>query len=186
MDRSGQQTRWDKRSLAVRLLASCWQTRRRPERYRRGVLHALPFSTFGEIAALGLEVHVWCMRCKSTRRVDITPAMHARHFAGARFRCERVMWDGQVCGSFGARSIRRPERLPTGTVCADLCCGQCVPPWEILDVDHRSAPWALPTGDRFRCPSCGSRFEMREKGPPWRPSHSRPTSTAATGLGETQ
>jgi hypothetical protein len=81
----------------------------------------VPFSTFGEIPALGLEVHVWCSRCKSSRRMDISgQAMRARSFAGARFRCERVMWDGQVCGGFGAPSIHRPERLPTAAVCTDL------------------------------------------------------------------
>jgi hypothetical protein len=35
------------------------------------MLHALPFTTFGEIAAVGLKVHVYCTRCHSWRRLDL-------------------------------------------------------------------------------------------------------------------
>jgi hypothetical protein len=34
-------------------------------------LAPLAVSTFGEIAALGLEVHVWCLWCKRTRSISL-------------------------------------------------------------------------------------------------------------------
>jgi hypothetical protein len=42
---------------------------------------------------------------------------------------------------------------------------------EILEVDHRSPPWSLPTGVRFTCPACGDVVDIREHGPPWRPTY---------------
>jgi hypothetical protein len=38
------------------------------------MLHPLPFNTFGEIAAFGLEVHVSCSRCHNPRRIMLTTA----------------------------------------------------------------------------------------------------------------
>ena len=39
----------------------------------------LAVSTFGEIVALGLQVHVWCQRCKQQRPVRLnSPALYAR------------------------------------------------------------------------------------------------------------
>jgi len=35
------------------------------------MLHALPFNTFGEVAALGLEVQVYCPSCYTTRQKSI-------------------------------------------------------------------------------------------------------------------
>jgi hypothetical protein len=51
------------------------------------MLHALPFATFGEAAALGLEAHVYCPTCYTTRQLD--PAadhLRDRCFASTRFR----------------------------------------------------------------------------------------------------
>jgi hypothetical protein len=42
------------------------------------MLHALPFTTFGEAAALGLEAQVYCPSCYTTRQVDPT-AHRLRH-----------------------------------------------------------------------------------------------------------
>src|SRR5262245_3568288 len=101
-------------------------------------LRPLPASTFGELAELGREVHVWCQRCKTSRLVDITPALWAKRFAGARFRCERVLWDGRTCGGSGVPSMRPPVRAAIDATYADLHCKGCVPPWEILEVVHGS------------------------------------------------
>jgi hypothetical protein len=52
------------------------------------MLHALPFTTFGEAAALGLEAYVYCPTCFTTRQLD--PAadhLRDRCFASTRFRC---------------------------------------------------------------------------------------------------
>jgi len=62
------------------------------------VLRLVPLavSTFGEIAALGLEIHVWCQRCKQQRLVPLnSPSLYARVFAGSRFRCTRTLWDAR-------------------------------------------------------------------------------------------
>jgi hypothetical protein len=46
----------------------------------------LPVSTFGGIAAVGLEVRVWYQRCKQARPVALnSPVLYALIFAGARF-----------------------------------------------------------------------------------------------------
>jgi hypothetical protein len=42
-----------------------------------GKLHRLPFTTFGEIAALGLKAMVYCSRCYEHRPIDPT-AEHLR------------------------------------------------------------------------------------------------------------
>jgi len=63
-----------------------------------GRTRPLPVSTFGEMAELGHELHVWCQRCKTSRRLSITSTLWARPFAGARFRCTRPLWDGRACG----------------------------------------------------------------------------------------
>jgi hypothetical protein len=74
----------------------------------------LPVSTFGEIAALGLEVHVWCLRCKRARPLPLNlPGLHVRPFAGARFRCTRTLWDGAICNAGGYPTIRPATLLPT-------------------------------------------------------------------------
>jgi hypothetical protein len=131
----------------------------------------LPVSTFGEIAELGLELHVWCQRCKTSRRIEITSALWARQFAGARFRCQRVLWDGNTCGGSGVPSMRPPVRAAANAKYINLHCEGCVPPWEILEIDQRSPPWSLSAGVRFRCPACGGVVDMREHGPPWRPTY---------------
>ena len=130
----------------------------------------LPVATFGEMAELGHELHVWCQRCKTPRRIEITSVLWARRFAGARFRCTRILWDGRTCGDSGVPSMRPAVRAAVGAKYVNLHCDACVPPWEILEVDHKSPPWSLPAGVRFCCPGCGGLIDMREHGPPWRPT----------------
>jgi hypothetical protein len=51
------------------------------------MLHALPFITFGEAAAFGLEAHVYCPSCYTTRQVDpAADRLRHRCFAGTRLR----------------------------------------------------------------------------------------------------
>jgi hypothetical protein len=59
----------------------------------------LPVTTLSDVPALGLELWLWCTRCKQSRRVEIGADLAARPFAGARFRCQGVLWDGSVCGA---------------------------------------------------------------------------------------
>ena len=48
----------------------------------------LPVATFADLAAAGLEVQVWCLRCHTPRKVEIPADRLSRRFAGARFRCQ--------------------------------------------------------------------------------------------------
>ena len=72
------------------------------------VLRLVPLAvaTFGDVAALGLEVHVWCTRCKQSRPLPLnSPALFARILAGSRFRCTRTLWDGAICNAGGYPTI---------------------------------------------------------------------------------
>src|SRR5215813_2306218 len=82
----------------------------------------LPVLTFGEMAELGHELHVWCQRCKTSRRLEIASSLWARPFAGARFRCTRPLWDGRACGGSGVLSIRPADRATPGAKYANLHC----------------------------------------------------------------
>ena len=54
-----------------------------------------PFTTFGEIAVLGLDAHVYCIGCKHWSQIDAAdPRWANRRFAGARLRCTRLRYDG--------------------------------------------------------------------------------------------
>jgi hypothetical protein len=134
----------------------------------------LPVSTFGETAALGLEVHVWCFHCKRARPIPLnSPALYARIFAGARFRCTRTLWDGSVCNAGGHLTIRPSTLLPAGqdVGMADISCGRCVPPWRALQIDPKREPWRVAPGQALACPGCRQRLEVREREAPWRPTY---------------
>jgi hypothetical protein len=107
-----------------------------------GKLHRLPFTTFGEIAALGFEIEVHCSCCYRQSKVD--PAnrrLNDRVFAAAPFRCGGMRDRGfavplQPCGAPGFVYIRPAVRLPVGgeVTLIFLSCPRCVPPWFI---EHR-------------------------------------------------
>ena len=132
------------------------------------MLRALPFSTFGEIAALGLEVDVYCARCRAFRRLDLcNERLCHRCFAGAPFRCWR-------CGGPGFPKVRPAELMPVGgaVTLAYLFCRRCA--WEIDQAQLDRPPWSvsdLKSGDRFRCPGCSGRVDWHIHGPTWRPGY---------------
>jgi hypothetical protein len=78
-------------------------------------MHALPFTTFGEIAALGLKATVYCSRCYGHRPID-PAAEHLRDrcFATTRFRCTEIRHTGDVCGCPGSVEIEPSVLLPVG------------------------------------------------------------------------
>ena len=127
------------------------------------VLRLVPLavSTFGEIAALGLEVHVWCQRCKQERPVPLnSPALYARVLAGSHFRCTRTLWDGSICNGAGCAAIRPATLLPGGQddSMANIYCDRCVPPWRALQVDPKREPWRVTPGHVLVCPGCRQRL----------------------------
>src|ERR1044072_4691922 len=99
------------------------------------MLRALPFQTIGDIARLGLELHVYCPRCFATRRLDLegSAALHGRGVAPTRFRCRRS-------GTPGLPKIRPAELLPVGgpVTLAFLWCNSCI--WEINQAQLAKPP----------------------------------------------
>jgi hypothetical protein len=126
----------------------------------------LPLSTFSDVAALGLELHVWCPGCKATRPVDVK-ALHARRFPGSRFRCAR-------CDSPGRPKVRPAVLLPVGGAdrLAFPWCNACN--WEAGHLPIDQEPWNVVNrapGDRFACPGCRRAVQWHIHGPTWRPSY---------------
>ena len=80
-----------------------------------GKLHPLPFTTFGELEALGLKATVYCSRCYEHRPID--PAadhLRDRCFVTTRFKCTKVRYTGDVCGCIGSVPIQPTVLLPIG------------------------------------------------------------------------
>jgi hypothetical protein len=154
-----------------------------------GKLHPLPFTTFGEIAALGLKAMVYCPGCYEHRPIDPT-AEHLRDrcFATTRFRCTKIRNTGAVCVSPGSVEVEPSVLLPVGRedTLAFLSCGTCLPSWEINHVPIDRPPWSAvkrERGDRFKCPGCHRAVAWRIHGPTWRPAYGpSATSTAADPL----
>ncbi len=148
------------------------------------MLHPLPFTTFGEIAALGLKAMVYCPGCYEHRQID--PAaehLQGRCFATSRFRCTKIRYTGDICGCDGSVEIEPSVPLPVGgeDPLAFLSCGTCVPPWEINYVPIDRPPWSVvkrERDDRFKCPGCHRAVAWRIHGPTWRPTH--PSTSPST------
>ena len=148
------------------------------------MLHPLPFTTFGEIAALGLKATVYCPACYEHRSIDPT-AEHLRNrcFATTRFRCTKIRYTGAVCGCLGSVAIEPSLLLPVGgkDTLAFLFCGTCLPSWEIKYVPIDKPPWSVNRGrgDRFRCPGCRRPVAWHIHGPTWRPTYSHGATSPA-------
>jgi hypothetical protein len=142
-----------------------------------GRLLPLPFTTFGELAALWLKAAVYCSRCYEHRPVEST-AEHLRDrcFATTRFRCTKIRYTGNVCGCSGSVAVQPSVLLPVGgeDTLAFLFCGTSQPSWEINHVPIDKSPWSVVNhegNDRFRCPGCGRAVAWRIHGPTWRPTY---------------
>jgi len=74
------------------------------------IVMPLPFTTFGEIKECGYEVVVWCQGCHRKSLIDITDEIRDRPFAGQRFRCQGVRYDGKPCLASGVPVIQKGGR----------------------------------------------------------------------------
>jgi hypothetical protein len=135
------------------------------------MLRALPFQTIGDIARHGLELHVYCPSCYSTRRLVDLERWTDRCFATARFRCSGTRHTGMPCRAIDMPVIRPAELLPVGgpVTLAFLTCPRCV--WEINQAQLEKPPWSG-SKQHYRCPGCGGRVEWHIHGPAWRPGGS--------------
>ena len=129
----------------------------------------LPIATFGELAAHGFEIHVWCPRCHQFRRAVIPAERLSSRFAGARFRCR--------CEAPGYPSFRPGPYAHNGQgdTITDLYCPRCVPPWEMRDIRLGQVAWftvPLVVGVRYLCPGCRRPILM----------HTRKEPPTATGI----
>src|SRR5260370_29581853 len=154
------------------------------------MLHPLPFTTFGEIAALGFRARVYCSRCYEHRSIDLA-AEHLRDrcFATTRFRCTKIRYTGAVCGRLGAVEIEPSVLLPVGgeDTLAFLSCSTCLPSWEINYVPIDKPPWSVVNregNDRVKCPGCGQAVAWRSQRPAWRPTDSTPSPPDCVKIAE--
>src|SRR5260370_3657056 len=131
------------------------------------MLHPLPFTTFGEIAALGFRARVYCSRCYEHRSIDLA-AEHLRDrcFATTRFRCTKIRYTAAVCGRLGAVEIEPSVLLPVGgeATLAFLSCSTCLPSWEINYVPIDKPPRSVvnpEAHDLFNLPGSGKHAARR-------------------------
>ena len=92
----------------------------------------------------GLELHVYCPSCYTSRIVTTDdPRWLDRSLAAARFRC--TGWrpaTGQPCKGRGVPKIRPHDLLPVGgaVTLAFLWCPRCL--WEIDQAQLDKPPWS--------------------------------------------
>jgi hypothetical protein len=134
------------------------------------MFHPLPFTTFGEIAALGFEIEVHCSSCYRQTKVD--PAdrrLSDRVFAAAPFRCSGMR-------DHGFAVPLQPCKAPGFVYIKPAVLLRCVLPWFIEHMPADRPPF-LRAGwgpdDRYRCPAYRGRIDWRFHGPAWRPMYSR-------------
>lgn len=83
---------------------------------------SLPFVTFGDVAAAGFEISVYCRCCRSALLDATSDTLRDRLLCGARLRCSTVFWDGTPCtgsahlyinhiGSWAMQMARRPKMI---------------------------------------------------------------------------
>lgn len=133
---------------------------------------ALPFTTFDEIAALGLQVEIECRRCHHRAMADpASPRLRGTRFVDVRFRCEQLIqpWTAEParrCHSLGHLNIKAPADKKIrgqGIMRAYITCGNCVPGWSIEQAPLDDPLWK-PIWDRATrsnclvCPGCGRKL----------------------------
>jgi len=131
---------------------------------------ALPFTTFDEIAALGLEVEINCPACRHRAKADPrSDRLRGKRFVDVRFRCRQMVqrWTAHpaaCCDTLGHLCILpAPGKviLPRQAILyAHVACGSCVPHWAILQAPRQDPVWK-PVWDRMAnkrnrlaCPGC--------------------------------
>jgi hypothetical protein len=133
------------------------------------MLRTFPFRTFDDIAALGLEVHIYCPSCyRYVGPIDLgDKRLRGRSFIGARFTCQqalRIYNDArQVCGCLGHVIVRpRPaDFIPPNksTPWCSISCPRCVPTWEVSQAARHLHSWNgiwTEPGVRLACSVCRS------------------------------
>jgi len=133
------------------------------------MLRTFPFRAFDEIAALGLEVHIYCSSCyRYVGPIDLgDERLRGRSFVGTRFVCgqaRRICNDSlQVFGRLGHVIVRpRPADFipPSKSIpWCSISCPRCVPTWEVSQAAKHLPPWNgiwTEPDVQLACPACRS------------------------------
>jgi hypothetical protein len=132
------------------------------------MLRVFPFRTFDEIAALGLQVEIYCGGCyRYVGPINLAdPRLHGRLFVSTRFVCSRtrrIYNESRVCGCLGHIVVRpRPADFipPARSIpWCSISCPRCVPTWEISQAAKHLPPWNAIWTDpdiRLAWPACRS------------------------------
>ena len=84
---------------------------------------ALPFATYGDVEAAGLEISVTCLKCGRSTLIDGSDnALRDRRLCGVKLVCTTVLPHGPTCtgygllrvehaGSWAAQLARAPNRV---------------------------------------------------------------------------
>jgi hypothetical protein len=68
---------------------------------------ALPFATYGDVDAAGLEISVTCSKCGRSVLIDAgNEAIRNRRLSGGRLLCTRVLPHGPTCTGYGHLTIK--------------------------------------------------------------------------------
>jgi hypothetical protein len=79
----------------------------------RSPLRPLPVSTFGEVAELGYELHVWYQTCKTSRQIEITSALWAGNLLVPGFAASASCGMAGSAANLGCRRCVRQRALPS-------------------------------------------------------------------------
>jgi len=132
------------------------------------MLRAFPFQTFDEIAALGLEVHIYYANCfRYVGPIDLSDhRVRGRKFARARFVCARVRQmygEPWVCGCLGHVIVRPTpaDFIPPAKSIpwCSISCPRCVTTWEISQAAKHLPLWR----ELFREPTVASPVQPAER-----------------------
>lgn len=134
---------------------------------------ALPYTTFDEVAALGLQVEIYCRQCHHQVKADpASPQLRGKRFVDVRYRCHRMVqrWTAEPskrCGALGTLTIKpaadKAIRPGQSILHAYVGCGNCVPAWSIAQA-RRDDPLWKPIWDqesprnRLGCPRCQNKL----------------------------
>jgi hypothetical protein len=122
-------------------------------------LKPMPFTTFGELPALGLALSVYCPDCYAKVPMEISDRLAPRRWGRVRFTCSRTRYTGNPCRMRGYLYLEPLEPIAPDEPFVSMECGCRITPWFAERVQLDRPPWSSVPIDarteRYRCPGCG-------------------------------
>jgi len=135
-------------------------------------LRPMPFTTFGELPALGLALSVHCPGCHAKVPVEIGDRLARHRWGRVRFTCSRTRYTGNPCRSRGHLYLKPVEEMAPDEPFVSMECGCDITPWFANGVHLGRPPWSTAPIDasteRYRCPACGGQVRTTFHGMPAR------------------